>query len=129
MCDPDVFKMREGILMFTKDTNQSIVWDMWRICLPESMVAEVWSLCQQSKTEAHRGVEGTLNKFLKGFFVLSARPKIRFLNGGCDTFLAKERSMPGRMGEHLQDMWEKSFLWIWYQCLRLSGESGETDIC
>ena len=41
---------------------------------------EVWSLCHQSNLGGHRGLEGTLNKFLKGFFLLSARQKIRFLN-------------------------------------------------
>ena len=33
----------------------------------------------------HRGLEGTLKKFLKGFFLISARQKIHFLNGRCDT--------------------------------------------
>ena len=48
----------------------------------ESMVKEVWSLCHQSDIV---GLEGTLNKFLKGFFLLSARQKLRFLYGGSDT--------------------------------------------
>ena len=62
-------------------------------------MSEVWSLCHQGHAGGHRGVEGTLNKFLKGFFMLSARQKIRFLNGGCDTCLTKERSMLVRMGD------------------------------
>ena len=69
---------------------------MWRICLPESMEKEVWSLCHQSDIGGHRGLKGTLNKFLKGFFLLSARQKPRFLNGRCDTCFSKERSMPGQ---------------------------------
>ena len=52
----------------------------------------------------HRGLEGTLNKFLKGFFMLSARQKLRFLNGGCDTCITKERSMPVRTGEHVPSL-------------------------
>ena len=71
MFDPDVFKMR--IWIFTKATNQSRVAETWRIHLPESMVREVWSLCHQSNTDGHRGVEGRLNKFLKGCFVLTTR--------------------------------------------------------
>ena len=59
---------------------------------------EVWSLCHQSDVG---GLNGTLNKFLKGFFMLSARQKIHFLNSGCDTCLIKERSMPVRAGEHV----------------------------
>ena len=72
--------------------------------LPESMVKEVWSLCLQSDLGGHRGLEGTLNKFLKGFFMLSARQKLRFLNGGCDTCSTKEWSMPIRTGEHVPSL-------------------------
>ena len=65
---------------------------------------EVWSLCHQSDLGGHIGLEGTLNKFLKGFFMLSVRQKLRFLNGGCDTCIAKERSMPVRTGEHVSSL-------------------------
>ena len=64
------------------------------------MVKEVWSLCHQSDQGGHRGVEGTLNKFLRGFFMFSARTKLRFLNEGCDTCIVKERSVPVRSGIH-----------------------------
>ena len=49
----------------------------------------------------HRGLEGTLKKFLKGFFLISARQKIHFLNGRCDTCLTKEGIMPARMEVHV----------------------------
>ena len=62
---------------------------------------EVWSLCHHSDLGGHRGLEVTLNKFFKGFFMLLARQKLRFLNGGLDTCLTKERSMPVRTGEHV----------------------------
>ena len=83
MFDPEVFKM--------KAANKKQIGEMWRICLPESIVKEVWSLCHQSDLGGHGGLEGTLNKFLKGFFMLSARQKLKFLNGGCDTCLPKNR--------------------------------------
>ena len=70
--DPKVLKMREGVLMFTKTANRNWMGELWQICLPESMVTEFWSLCHQSDRGEHRGLEGTLNKFLKGFFMLSA---------------------------------------------------------
>ena len=54
--------------------------------------------------QRHRGVEGILSKFLKGFFVLSAKQKIMFLNGGCDTCLTTERSMPVQTGEHVPSL-------------------------
>ena len=87
--NPAVFQMKDTVLMFTKAANKNQKGEVWWICLPESMVMEVWSLCHQKDLGGHRGVEGTLNKFLKGFFLLSARQKIHFLKGGCDTCLAK----------------------------------------
>ena len=36
--------------------------------------------------------------------MLSARQKLRFLNGGCDTCLTKEQSMPVRTGEHVPSL-------------------------
>ena len=70
MFDPAVFKMKDGVLMFTKAAYKNQIGEVWRICLSESIV---WSLCHQSDLGGHRGLEGTLNKFLKGFFLLSGR--------------------------------------------------------
>ena len=36
--------------------------------------------------------------------MLSARLKLRFLNGGCDTCIVKERSMPARVREHVPSL-------------------------
>ena len=92
--DPAVFKLIGGVLMYTKAANQHQTREVGRICLPASMVKEVWSLCHQSDQGGHRGLERTLNKFLRGFFMLLARTKLRFLNGGCDTCIVKEQSIP-----------------------------------
>ena len=78
--------------MFIKAANRKWMREVWQICLLQSMVKEVWSLCHQSNLGGYRGLEGTLNKILKGFFLLSGRWKIHFLKGGCDTCLTKERS-------------------------------------
>ena len=75
----EFYKIDEPVIQFEDG--------VWQIYLPESMVIEVWSLCHQSDLGGRRGLEWTLNKFLKGFFLLSARQKICFLNGGCDTCL------------------------------------------
>ena len=104
MFDPEVFKMKDGVLMFTKAANRNRIGEVWWICLPGSMVREVWSFCHQSDLGGHRGLEGTLNRFLKGFFMLSARQKLRFLNGGCDTCLTKLKCMPVRIGEHVPSL-------------------------
>ena len=101
---PEVFKMKDGVLMFTKAANKNRIREVWQICLLESMVKEVWSLCHQSDLGEHRGSEGTLKKFLKGFFQLSARQKIRALDGGCDTCVTKERSMPARTRVHVPSL-------------------------
>ena len=76
--NPEVLKMKDGILMFTKAANRNQIEEVWQICLPESMVQEIWSLCHQSDLGGHRGLEGMFNKFLKGFFMLSGRQKLRF---------------------------------------------------
>ena len=102
--DPTVFKMRDGVLMYTKSANRNQAGEVRRICIPESMVKEVWSLCHQNDSGGHRGLEGTLNKFMRGFFMLSARPKLRYLNEGCDTCIVKERSVPSRVGEHVPSL-------------------------
>ena len=99
MFDPAVFEIEDGVLMFTK-ANRNHVGEVGWICFPESMAREAWSLCHQSDLGGHRGLEGPLNKFLRGFFMLSARQKLRFLNGGCNTCIAKEHSMPVRTREH-----------------------------
>ena len=41
MFDPKVFKMKDGVLMFTKAANKNPIGEVWRICLPESMVKDV----------------------------------------------------------------------------------------
>ena len=59
MFDPEVFKMKDGVLMFTKAANRNGIREVWQICLPKSMVTEVWSLGHQSNLGGHRGLEGT----------------------------------------------------------------------
>ena len=65
---PEIFKMKDGVLMFTKAANKNQRGTVWRLGLPESMIMEVWSLCHQSNLGGHRGLEGVLSKLLKGFF-------------------------------------------------------------
>ena len=54
MFNPAVFKMKDGVLMFTKAADRNLVVEVWRICLPESMIREVWSLFHQSDLGGHR---------------------------------------------------------------------------
>ena len=92
--DPSVFKIRDGILIFTKSANCHQSGEVGRICIPKSMIREVLSLCHQCDLGGHRGLDGTLNKFLRGFFMFSPRDKLRYLNDGCDVCMVKERSIP-----------------------------------
>ena len=86
MFDPEVFKLREGVLIFTKAANRNWIGEVWLICLPESMVSKVWSLCHQSNAGGYRELERTLKKFVNRFFMLSASQKIYFLTA--DAILA-----------------------------------------
>ena len=36
MFDPEVFKMKDGVLMFTKAANRNRIGEVWQICLPGS---------------------------------------------------------------------------------------------
>ena len=45
-----------------------------------------------------------MNKFLRVFLMLSARPKLRFLNEGCDTYIVKEWRMPFRTRVHMPSL-------------------------
>ena len=46
MLDLEVFKIKDGLLMFTEAANRNQIREVWRICLPESIVKEVWSLSE-----------------------------------------------------------------------------------
>ena len=93
MFDLEVFRMRDRVLMFSKAAHRN-----------RNQMGEVWQICHQSDVGGHRWLEGTMNKFLLGFFMLSASQKICFLNGGCDTCLTKEQSMPVRAREHVPSL-------------------------
>ena len=78
MFPPEVFHMKDKVLLLTKAANKNLIGEVWQICLPESMVKEVWCLCHQRDLGGHRCLEGALKKFLKGFFMLLVRQKLRF---------------------------------------------------
>ena len=63
MFDPEVFKMWDKVLTFTKVANQKRIGEVWQICLLESIVAEVWILFYQSDFGGHRGLGGTQRIF------------------------------------------------------------------
>ena len=44
MFEPEVFKMRDRVLMFTKAAHRNWIREVWQLWHPESMVLEVWSL-------------------------------------------------------------------------------------
>ena len=41
MIDPEVFKMKDGVLMFTRASKRNRIREVWRICLQESIVKEI----------------------------------------------------------------------------------------
>ena len=54
MFDWEMFKMKDGKLMLTKAANKNRIGEVLRICLLESIVTEVWSLCHLSNLGGHR---------------------------------------------------------------------------
>ena len=52
-------------------------------------------------TAGHRGVTGTLDKYQRMLFIISARDKIRRLAELCDVCSAEERSIKAKRGLHI----------------------------
>ena len=92
--------MKDGVLMLPKQLKETRSENYGGY---DSQ--NLWSgKCGVSDLGGQRGLEGMLNKFHRGFVMLSARQKLRFLNGRCDTCIAKERSMPVRTREHVPSL-------------------------
>ena len=62
---------------------------------------EVFKICHEGVAGGHRGVAGTLDKFPRTFFAMSAHEKIWRLVDRCNTCLAKERSIQAKRGPHV----------------------------
>ena len=71
-----------------------VTYDALRVCVSAVKLEEVFKIC-------HEGVAGTLEKFQRTFFAMSAREKIRRLVDRCNTCLAKERSIQAKRGPHV----------------------------
>ena len=61
----------------------------------------MFKICHEGVAGGHRGLAGTLDKFQRTFFTMSAREKIRRLVDRFDTCLAKERSIQNKRGPHV----------------------------
>ena len=104
-----------------------------RNSIPEARLKEAFQICQEGIMSGHRGVNDTLDKFQKTFFVLCTWDKIRRLVERCDICLTKERSIKPMMGPHVPstvgNVWEIVYeivsvfdidsLWDCAQCLAL----------
>ena len=74
---------------------------------------EVLKICHEGMAGGNIGVAGTLDKFQRTFFTMSAREKIRRLVDRCDICLAKERSIQNKRGPHVPSTvvtWGRRFL-------------------
>ena len=63
-------------------------------------VNEIFKICHEGLTAGQRGLAGTIHKFQRTFFIMSAREKTRRLVEPCDVCLAKERSIKGKRVPH-----------------------------
>ena len=99
--NPILFCLNNGVLCYNRHTDPTKPYDAKRICIPESKLREAFQICHEGLAAGHRGVNGTLDKFQRTFFTLSARDKIRRLVERCDVCLTKERSIKNKMGPHV----------------------------
>ena len=99
--NPTLFVLHNGILCYNRHTDPAKPYDAVCVCVPTVKLEEVFKICHEGVAGGHRGVAGTLDKFQRTFFVMSAREKIRRLMDRCNTCLAKERSIQAKRGPHV----------------------------
>jgi len=91
--NPTLFVLHNGILCYNRHTDPAKPYDALHVCVPTVKLEEVFKVCHEGMARGHRGVAGTLDKFQRTFFVMSAHEKIWRLVDRCNTCLAKERSI------------------------------------
>ena len=81
--------------------------DALHVCVPAVKLEEVFKICHEGMAGGHRGVAGTLDKFQRTFFAMSACEKICRLVDRCNTCLVKRGPhVPRTVG----NVGEKKFL-------------------
>ena len=88
--NPTLFVMHNVILCYNRHTDPAKPYDALRVCVSAVKLKEVFKICHEGVAGGHRGVAGTLDKFQRTFFAMSACEKIRRLVDQCNTCLAKE---------------------------------------
>ena len=77
--NPTLFVIHNGILCYNRHTDPAKPYDALRVCVPAVKLEEVFKICHEDVAGGQRGVAGTLDKFLKTFFTMSAGEKIHRL--------------------------------------------------
>ena len=74
--NPTLFVIHNGILCYNRHTDPAKPYDALRVCVPAVKLEEVFKICHEGVAGGHRGMAGTLDKFQRTFFTMSAREKI-----------------------------------------------------
>ena len=77
--NPTLFMMHKGILCYNRHTDPAKPYDALSVCIPAGKLDEVFKICHEGVAGGHRGMAGTLDKFQRTFFVMSALEKINRL--------------------------------------------------
>ena len=72
--NPTLFVLHNGILFITVTQIQPSHMMLY-LCVPAVKLEEVFKICHEGMAGGHRGVAGTLDKFQRTFFLMSAREK------------------------------------------------------
>ena len=67
LINPILCVMQNGVLCYNKHMDPT--YNELRICLPETKLKETFQICHEGITSGHRGVNVTLGKFQRTFFV------------------------------------------------------------
>ena len=96
-----LFVIHNSVLCYNRHTDPTKPYDALCVCIPVVKVKKTFQICHEGVSAGHRGVAGTLDKFQRTFFIMSAHDKIRRLVERCDICLETERSIKVKTGPHV----------------------------
>ena len=81
--NPTLFVLHNGILCYNRHTDPAKPYNALRVYVPAVKQEEVFKICHKGLAGGHRDMAGTLDKFQRIFFTMSAREKIHRLVDWC----------------------------------------------
>ena len=103
--NPTLFVMHNGILCYNRHSDPAKPYDAIHVCVPAVKLEEVFKICHEGVAGGPRGVAGTLHKFQRTVFAMSACEKIRRLVDRCNRMDLQDLLVPNRFATRKQALW------------------------